>query len=103
MGLLKYFLGIEMTTSHKELFFNQRKYTLDLLKDAGMWDSKPTSTPLDNKWDIRPTSTTLDNKFQLDVSSGNSASWRSKKQAVVARSSAEVEYRAMTSTACELI
>ncbi|KAL6201978.1 hypothetical protein ACLB2K_025689 [Fragaria x ananassa] len=57
-----------MATSHKGLFLNQRKYTLDLLKDAGMWDSKPTSTPLDSKWDIMPASTPLDNKSQLDVS-----------------------------------
>ena len=29
LGVLKYFLGIEMATSHKGLFFNQRKYMLD--------------------------------------------------------------------------
>ncbi|KAM1091216.1 hypothetical protein ACFX2J_018527 [Malus domestica] len=34
---------------------------------------------------------------------GNLVTWRSKKQSVVARSSAEAEYRAMASTACELI
>ena len=56
LGPLKYFLGIEMATSHKGLFLNQRKYVLDLLKDADMWDCKPASSPLDSK-------------FQLDVSS----------------------------------
>jgi len=33
---------------------------------------------------------------------GNLVTWKSKKQNVVARSSAEAEYRAMASTACEL-
>ena len=34
---------------------------------------------------------------------GNLVNWKSKKQSVVARSSTEAEYRAMASTACELI
>ena len=33
----------------------------------------------------------------------NLVTWKSKKQAVVARSSVEAEYRSMASTACELI
>ncbi|CAL9012606.1 unnamed protein product, partial [Prunus brigantina] len=49
LGVLKYFLGIEMATSHKGLFLNQRKYALDLLQESGMLDSKPARTPLDSK------------------------------------------------------
>ncbi|CAL8162018.1 unnamed protein product [Prunus armeniaca] len=49
LGVLKYFLGIEMATSHEGLFLNQRNYVLDLLKESSMLDSKPAHTPLDNK------------------------------------------------------
>jgi len=34
---------------------------------------------------------------------GNLVSWRSKKQAVVARSTAEAEYRAMALSLCEMM
>ncbi|CAL8133286.1 unnamed protein product [Prunus armeniaca] len=46
LGVLKYFLGIEMATSHKGLFLNQLKY---VLQESGMLDSKLAHTPLDNK------------------------------------------------------
>ena len=49
LGRLKYFLGIELATSQKGLFLNQRKYVLDLLKDANLVDCKPARTPLDSK------------------------------------------------------
>jgi len=34
---------------------------------------------------------------------GNLVSWRSKKQSVVSRSSAELEYRAMAQSVCEVM
>jgi hypothetical protein len=49
LGLLKYFLGIEMTHSPKRLFISQRKYILDLLKETGKIGCKPISTPIDSK------------------------------------------------------
>ncbi|PRQ53440.1 putative RNA-directed DNA polymerase [Rosa chinensis] len=189
LGILKYFLGIEMATSHKGLFLNQRKYVLDLLQDADMKDCKPARTPLDSKLQLDVSSkspcnlaayqrlvgkliyltiTRPDIAYAVSIVSqfmhaptlahlhivkrilrylkgsvgrgilmknngdthimgytdadwagnsldrksttgfctfvgGNLVTWKSKKQTVVARSSAEAEYRAMASTACELI
>ncbi|KAM1069409.1 hypothetical protein ACFX13_001358 [Malus domestica] len=189
LGVLRYFLGIEMATSHKGFFLNQRKYVLDLLKESNMSDAKPVPTPLDIKLKVslegqslpnisyyqrlvgkliyltitRPDITyavsivsqfmhsptmehfnlvkrilrylkgsvgrgiimkknantqitgycdadwagnSIDRKSTTGFCTfvgGNLVSWKSKKQTVVARSSAEAEYRAMASTACELI
>ncbi|KAM2907145.1 hypothetical protein COP2_046815 [Malus domestica] len=189
LGSLKYFLGIEMATSSKSLFLNQRKYVLDLLDEAHMVNCKPTRTPLASKLQLdapgnllsnpnvyqrmvgkliyltitRPDiaySVSLISQFMhsptlvhwtivkrilrylkgsidrgilmqknesnhilaytdadwagnsLDRKSttgfctfvgGNLVTWKSKKQTVVARSSAEAEYRAMAATASELI
>ncbi|KAM1709738.1 hypothetical protein TB1_000224 [Malus domestica] len=189
LGVLKYFLGIEMASSYKGLFLNQRKYVMDLLKDANMSDAKPALTPLDSKLKLDLGGTSLsdislyqrlvgkliyltitrpDISHSVSIASqfmhsptiehlnlvkrilrylkgsvgrgilmakndntqimgycdadwagkaidrksttgyctfvgGNLVTWKSKKQTVIARSSAEAEYRAMASTACELI
>ncbi|KAG7559386.1 Reverse transcriptase RNA-dependent DNA polymerase [Arabidopsis thaliana x Arabidopsis arenosa] len=47
LGVLKYFLGIEVCRSPEGLFLSQRKYTLDLLKLTGKLGAKPVSTPLE--------------------------------------------------------
>lgn len=41
LGVLKYFLGIQIETSTKGLFLNQRKHVMDLLKEANICDAKP--------------------------------------------------------------
>ncbi|XP_070660467.1 uncharacterized mitochondrial protein AtMg00810-like [Malus domestica] len=189
LGKLKYFLGIEMATSQRGLFLNQRKYVMDLLEEAKFTDCKPVVTPIDNKLKLTTdgealnnvtyyqrlvgnliylTITCLDITFAVSLVSqfmhapivehlnivkrilhylkrsidrgilmrnnhatkihaytdvdwagsaidrkstigyctfvvGNIVTWKSKKQQVIARSSAEAEYRAMAATACELI
>jgi len=50
---MKYFLGMEVARSREGLFISQRKYTMDLLKDTGMMDCRPTGTPLDKGWKSR--------------------------------------------------
>lgn len=46
MGVLSYFLGIEVIRTSKSLHLNQRKYILDLLAKMNMVDAKPVQTPM---------------------------------------------------------
>ncbi|CAL8119741.1 unnamed protein product [Prunus armeniaca] len=46
LGILKYFLGVEVTRSKHGLFLSQRKYVMDLLADTRMLDCKPADTPI---------------------------------------------------------
>ncbi|CAM8931401.1 unnamed protein product [Rhodiola kirilowii] len=52
LGKLKYFLGIEVCQSKEGLFLSQRKYTLDLLCEAGKLGAKPANTPLEEGYKI---------------------------------------------------
>jgi hypothetical protein len=52
LGLLKYFLGIEIAHSPKVLFISQRKYVLDLLRKMRKLGCKPTSTPMNSKYKL---------------------------------------------------
>ena len=46
LGTLKYFLGIEVARSSSGLFLCQRKYTLDIISEAGLLGSKPADFPM---------------------------------------------------------
>jgi hypothetical protein len=50
LGELKYFLGIEVCRSKEGLFLSQRKYTLDLLNEAGKLGARPANTPLEENY-----------------------------------------------------
>ena len=43
---LKFFLGMEVAQSQKDIVLYQRKYTLDFLSNSGMIRSKPITTPM---------------------------------------------------------
>ena len=47
LGVLKYFLGIEVARSSSGLFLCQRKYALDIISEAGLLGSKPASFPIE--------------------------------------------------------
>ena len=52
LGELKYFLGIEMCRSKEGLFMSQRKYTLDILKEAGDLGGRHAKTPLEEGYKV---------------------------------------------------
>ncbi|KAL0641454.1 hypothetical protein Bca4012_103025 [Brassica carinata] len=52
LGEMKYFLGIEICRSKEGLFMSQRKYTLDLLKDAGAYGGKTARTPMEDGYKV---------------------------------------------------
>ncbi|WJZ82183.1 hypothetical protein VitviT2T_001965 [Vitis vinifera] len=47
LGLLKYFIGIEVSRSSEGIFLSQRKYALDLLQETGMSGCQPINTPIE--------------------------------------------------------
>ena len=47
LGILKYFLGIEVARSKQGILISQRKYVMDLLKETGLLGGKPVYTPME--------------------------------------------------------
>ncbi|RVW38919.1 Retrovirus-related Pol polyprotein from transposon RE2 [Vitis vinifera] len=47
LGVLKHFLGIEVARSSAGLFLCQRKYTLDIVSEAGLLGAKPCGFPIE--------------------------------------------------------
>lgn len=52
LGPLKYFLGLEVARSADGFFVSQRKYTLDIIAEAGLLGSKPAPTPLEQNHNL---------------------------------------------------
>ena len=46
LGMLRYFLGVEVMRSKHGIFLSQRKYVLDLLSETGKLGAKPCSSPM---------------------------------------------------------
>ena len=49
LGKLKYFLGIKVGRGAEGFMITQRKYTLDLIAEAGLLGVKPCGTPMDQQ------------------------------------------------------
>ncbi|KAJ0432465.1 putative RNA-directed DNA polymerase, Protochlorophyllide reductase [Helianthus annuus] len=47
LGILKYFLGIEVARTADGMVLSQRKYTLDILEDSGLIGCRPSSFPME--------------------------------------------------------
>ena len=47
LGVLRYFLGIEVAYSPKVYFLSQSKYAYDIIKKAWLFDSRTVDTPLE--------------------------------------------------------
>lgn len=47
LGTLKYFLGIEVACNSIVIYLCQRKYTLEIIYETGLWWAKAASTPTD--------------------------------------------------------
>ncbi|XP_043717779.1 uncharacterized mitochondrial protein AtMg00810-like [Telopea speciosissima] len=52
IGVLKYFLGIEVARSQHGLYLCQRKYTLDILDDCGLIGCRPADFPMEQNLKI---------------------------------------------------
>ena len=59
LGLVQYFLGIEVTRSKTGIALNQRNYALEILQDTGLAGSKPFNTPMEQNIKLSKTSGVL--------------------------------------------
>ena len=47
LGVLKYFLGIELACNYTGIFLSQRKYVLDIISEVGLLGGKLAGFPMD--------------------------------------------------------
>jgi hypothetical protein len=52
IGLVHYFLGLEVWQSPEKIFLNQGKYTVEILKSFDMLECKSMNTPMETKLNL---------------------------------------------------
>eukprot|EP00253_Pinus_taeda_P029283 PITA_29283 len=108
MGLMHYFLRMEVWLKDGEVFVSQGKYANVILMCFHMEKCKPMQTPLAGNW--RKEDATSASPSDRKSTSGGifnlgsaASSWYSRKQRSVALSLADVEYMAASQATCEAI
>eukprot|EP00253_Pinus_taeda_P022960 PITA_22960 len=112
MGLLRYFLGIEVDQNKNGIFISQAKYVNEVLGGFNMQECKTTITPTvmglklskeDSNKDFDPSLYKSDRErtsgYAFHMGSG-AISWASKKESIVALSTTEAKYVAATVATC---
>jgi hypothetical protein len=92
-------------TRHMEVVYQILRY-LKGTPGKRLWFRKNQNLDLEGYCDVNWASSRDDRRFTSGYCvfvGGNLVSWRSKKQVVVARSTAEAEYRAMSLALCEMM
>jgi hypothetical protein len=51
LGLMHYFLGLEVWQSPEKIFLNQGKYAVEILKRFDMLECKSMNTPMETKFE----------------------------------------------------
>nr|GEU33003.1 ribonuclease H-like domain-containing protein [Tanacetum cinerariifolium] len=119
LGHLKYFMGIEVIKTRKDLCLSQRKYCLELLKEYGLLGCKQCAPDKGIRYNYGECNNNLSGYIDADwakclktkkfvtgycVFFNNCLiSWKSKKQNTISKSFTEAEYRSLSSAACEII
>eukprot|EP00253_Pinus_taeda_P016280 PITA_16280 len=125
LGLLHYFMGLEIWQRSDGLFVSQGKYAREILEKFNMHGCKPVDTPLPRGWRKEDATLAEEDEVKLcgftdadlagsptdrNSTSGGifsigsiAISWYSRKQGSMALSSAEAEYMAASLVACEAI